>query len=263
MTKCEKGYFDVDASLVRHSLSLTMGRNQLIRRAINEIEDLVKESSVLGFAQPQMFPIPDEMEPEIPRVMFSSKGGHSQLLVSQISITFNVTYSDDWAQDHDRCLRYLLSKVDLLFAIARAGWKHFPGPSFSGVTTVFRVPADSQKSAVAMAAPFFANSEALVASANELSFRRSLTADNQFFDNLAIQTFVGVDESRLVTFNGIPKMCSDVLEACGVEISSDYNDRYAFNERDEYVSSAETLSKMLGAGFASALKAVGTIRQGG
>ncbi|WP_349984442.1 hypothetical protein ABRP17_016675 [Stenotrophomonas sp. WHRI 8082] len=239
-----------------------MGRNQMIRRAINDIEDLVKASSVDGFAQPQMFPFPDELEPEIPRVVFTSKGGHSQLMVSQISITFNVTYSDDWAADHEKCLNYLASKVRLLFDIARAGWKSFPGPSFTGVTTVFRAGADSQKAAVAMAAQFFANREELIASANELSCRRSLSVGDHFFNNLALQTFAGFDQSLLVALNGIPKMRSDSLTACGVEVSCDYNDRLAFNERDDYVSSESTLSGMLAAGFQSALEAVGTIRQG-
>ena len=239
-----------------------MGRNALIRRSINEIEDLVKAYSEDGFAQPQVFPIPDEMEPEIPRVMFNSKGGHSQLMVSQISITFNVTYSPDWAVDHNKCLAYLQSKIGLLFAIAQAGWKQSPKPSFTGVTTVFRVGAENQRAAIAMAAPFFAKSRELTESANELSARWSISVGDQFFSNLAMQTFVVIDESRMSLWNGLPRMRRDDLAACGVEISSDYNDRLAFNERDEYVSSAEILNNMLVAGYNAAREAVSTIRQG-
>lgn len=247
--------------LVRHSLSLTMGRNLSIRRMVNDIEDLIKQHSLGGFAQPQLIPVPDELDAEIPRVVFTSQGGHTQVVVSQVSVTFNANYSPDWAEDSDRCREYLLSKVDLLFSIASAGWRN-SSPHFAGVTTVFRIPADSRRDSVALLAPVFADRQLLTTRANELSCRWSLDEQDRFFNNVALQTFITLNEQSLNSTDVIPRINEDTIGACGVEIVSDYNDRLAFNVRPQYSTNATTVKEMLAAGYEAARNAVETLRQG-
>lgn len=254
--------FIVDALLVRHSLVLNMSRNPLIRRMINDIEDLIKSESLGGFAQPQLIPVPDELDAEIPRVVFTSQAGHTQVVVSQVSVTFNANYSPDWQGDPDKCRDYLLSKVDLLFKIAAAGWRHAKSPHFGGVTTVFRIPAANRAESVALLAPVFRDMQTLSKSANELSCRWSLDESEQFFNNIALQTFIALDDQLLSATDGIPRINDSTITACGVEIIGDYNDRLAFNGREHYSTNAETVKGMLSSGFEAAKNAVETIRQG-
>lgn len=247
--------------LVRHSISLTMGRNPSIRRMVNEIEDLIKAESIGGFAQPQLIPVPDELDPEIPRVVFTSKGGHTQVMVSQVSVTFNANYSPDWAQNPDKCRDYLLSKVDLLFRIVSIGW-HGVAPNFAGISTAFRVPADTREQSVAMLSRIFSDSGKFAGSATELSCRWSLSEEQRFFNNVALQTFITLDEQYLMQVDGVPRINAETINSCGVEILTDFNDRLAFNERVKYSTNRETVKEMLAAGYKSAVEALETLRQG-
>lgn len=247
--------------LVRHSISLTMGRNPSIRRMVNEIEDLIKAESIGGFAQPQLIPVPDELDPEIPRVVFTSKGGHTQVMVSQVSVTFNANYSPDWAQNPEGCRDYLLSKVDLLFKIVSIGWRG-GAPNFAGISTAFRIPADTREQSVSMLAQVFRDSGRFGDSATELSCRWSLSEGQQFFNNVALQTFITLDEQYLMQVDGVPRINADTINSCGVEVLSDFNDRLAFNERPQYSTNTETVKEMLAAGYKSAREAVETLRQG-
>lgn len=247
--------------LVRHSVSLTIGRNPSIRRMVNEMEDLIKAQSIGGFAQPQLIPVPDELDPGIPRVVFTSQGGHTQVVVSQVSVTFNANYSPDWAQDPAKCRDYLLSKIDLLFKIVAAGWRGAQ-PHFAGVSTVFRIPAATREQSVAMLSHMFCDSQKFAGKATELSCRWSLSERGQFFSNVSLQTFINLNEQYLAEVEGVPRINDQTIESCGVEIASDFNDRLAFNELAQYSTTTDTVKEMLVEGFKAAHDAVETLRQG-
>ncbi|WP_232149059.1 hypothetical protein [Stenotrophomonas sp. SY1] len=222
----------------------------------------MKAASEHGFVQPQIVPVPDEFGPEMPRVIFSSQAGYTQLLISQISVTFIANYSEDWASDPERCLSYLSSKVDLLFDIARVGWRKTAGPSFAGITTVLRIPAPNRNLSVEMMLPFFAESMNFSDIAGEVSCRWSRASDDHFFNNISVQTFINVDEGRVSFKNGLPVITDDVIDSCGVEISGDFNDRLAFNSHPEYSTDAACVREMLTKGYVSAQDALRTIRKG-
>lgn len=248
--------------LVQHSLTLTIGRNPLIRRAVNDIEDLVKAASEHGFVQPQIVPVPDEFGPEMPRLIFESRGGHTQLLVSQLGVTFNAQYSEDWARDPQRCLVFMAAKVDLLFEIARAGWRTTRGPSFSAIATTIRVPTVSRAASVEMLRQLFSDVAGLGDAAGEVSCRWSRSREERFFDNVAAQTFITVDESLVQFKNGLPMITDAVISDCGVEIAGDFNDRLAFNSSTDYVSDPAGVKAMLTRGYESAQDALRAIGKG-
>jgi hypothetical protein len=246
--------------LVQHSLSLNLKRNPAIRRQVNLIEDLVKDESEGRFAQPQVVPVPDELDPSVPRLIFVSKAGFSQLLISQVSVNFNVSYSPDWGLDPGKCEDYLRSKVDFLFKLAEAGWDFAQKPLFVGVTTNFRVPAADQADSVARLAQLFVESAMLAENANELSYRCSLSLEDHFYSNISVSTQVSLKAQAAAGFDGIPRFSPDTIEGYGIEVVGDYNDRLAYNFDENYRSSRETVDRMIGLGCRSAIDAVGKIR---
>lgn len=248
--------------LVQHSVSLTLKRNPAIRRRVNEIEDLVKERSEGRFAMPQVIPIPDELDPSVPRLIFVSKAGFSQLLVSQVGVVFNVTYSPDWGADFQRCEDYLRSKVDLLFKIAEAGWKDSSKPIFTGVTTTFRVPAKDQSDAVSRLAPSFSEAAMLAKQANELSYRWSLNVDERYYSNIAVSSQVSLKAHAAANADGIPRFSADNIEAFGIEVAGDYNDRLAYNLDEHHRTSIEMAQHMIGEGCRSAKEFVERFEHG-
>lgn len=234
--------------LVQHSLSLSLKKNPAIRRKVNDIEDLVKARSEGRFAMPQVIPVPDDLDPSVPRLIFVSKAGFSQLLISQIGVVFNVRYSPDWGSTPKKCEDYLRSKVELLFKIAEVGWEEFAKPLFSGVTTTFRIPTKDQQDAVSRLAPSFSNAAMLAAQANELSYRWSLNVGELYYDNIAISSQVNLKAQASANADGIPRFSAENIEAYGIEVAGDYNDRLAYNTNEHYRTSIEIMQHMIGEG---------------
>ncbi len=247
-----------NAQLVRHSIVLTLGRNPSIRRELNAFEDIVKGYSDGGYSQPQVVPVPDELDAEIPRVIFSSKGGHTQLLVSQVGVLINIEYSPDWAVDFQKCLAHAQGKVELLFELAAAGWKRSP-PLFAGVTTQSRFVTGSQSEAVAFVAPSFVECERLTKTANELSYRWSLDVDGRFYNNISVGSVQKVSDLASAASGNIPRFNPATIEHYAVDVSNDYNDRLAYNTSEQYTTDAGTVREMILAGWTElteALKAI-------
>ena len=63
---------------MQNSLAVAFTRQAAIRRAANGFEDALRDQ----YGQPNVLAIPDELDPEIPRIIFSSKHGSSQILIS-------------------------------------------------------------------------------------------------------------------------------------------------------------------------------------
>jgi hypothetical protein len=98
-------------SYIQNSFSIFFPRQEMIRRRVNEFEDTLTGR----YSQPQVLPIPDELDPEVPRILFDSKHGFSQIVISQINMSLNVSYSSDWQSDIGRGRNYLTERVPTLF----------------------------------------------------------------------------------------------------------------------------------------------------
>lgn len=248
----------MESMLVKHSLTLTMDRNSSIRRQVNGIEDVVRGYSEGGYSQPQVLPVPDELDPEIPRMIFSSRAGHSQILVSQLAISFNANYSSDWALDPEKCLNYLLSKIEMLFKIAQVGWDGAQ-PRFSGVVTTFHIDTADAAEAVGVIAPSFTDSARLLREAGEASYRWSLAVDEEHYKNISVSTLVKLRATLQGTVDSIPKFNSKTVQGYGVEVQGDLNDRLAYNLRDGYESSEDTARRLATTGYDTTREVVASL----
>ena len=59
-------------------------------------------------------PIPDDQDPGLPRVVFSSKSGFSQIVISQISVALAVQYSEDFQLDSSKGEKYIVERLSLI-----------------------------------------------------------------------------------------------------------------------------------------------------
>ena len=62
-----------------------------IRRYLNDIEDVFKD----WFGVPQTVAVPDDFNPQVPRVIMSSKDGLCQISFSQISIDLSMRSNNE------------------------------------------------------------------------------------------------------------------------------------------------------------------------
>lgn len=95
---------------IQSQFSIKFPRYPLIRRKVNDIEDIL----ISSYNQPQILPLPDEVNPELPRIIFNSKNGHSNIQISQISITLNIIYDDKFCFNVDRCFSYIQERINLI-----------------------------------------------------------------------------------------------------------------------------------------------------
>ncbi|WP_396615429.1 hypothetical protein ACHZ97_14220 [Lysobacter soli] len=237
--------------LVRHSVLLSMTRQVGVRRAANAIEDALRARFPGKYVQPQTLPVPDDMDPEFPRVIFTTSSGFTQIVISQVAVALNVGYSPDWARDH-KGVEYLRERVPVLFEIVAAINPEIR-TLFTGVTTVFHVKTANPAASVAKVARCFSSPE--FGEANELNFRRSIAREGSYYDNLSVQTFARWSEQLIGNASGVPRMSIESATETGIEIVGDFNDRFAYNETESYFTTPKAVEVLLDRGYGAALRA--------
>lgn len=229
---------------VQNSFSVAFLRQPQIRRRVNDFEDALAGR----YGQPQQFPVPDELDPNVPRIVFGSLGGHSQVAISQIAVSLNVVYSDDWQTDISKGKEYLLERLPQIFSALKA--LEIP-VSFSGIVTMVRIPAratDRQILSELVKRLKMPQAGAL----RELSVRTSKAEKRLYFNNLTLQNYRIWRPQEPSPLGPVPLPDKDAVER-GVEILSDYNDRLAFNESTGYSSSEKIAAQIVDAGISSVL----------
>ena len=237
---------------VHNSFSVVFPRQQQIRRLANEFEDRLKGK----YFQPQIISVPDDLDPEVPRMIFGSEHGFSQIVVSQVSIAINVAYSPDWQLEISKGQNYLLEQVPLLFELLDVldGVK----PYFCGLNTQVNIPSTAEdETIIRQLSKVFLKDQVLEA-VHDIQLKTTTIVSEQFFNNITLQNY------RVWRTNGsqqgVPRFSlRDVLER-GVQITGDFNDRYAFNEREGYTSNQEVAAQVIENGLAEVRSVIERLR---
>lgn len=225
--------------LVQHSLTVHYDRHLLIRRDANRLEDALNEACPGGYGPPQLVPVPDEFEPEFPRIMFNANSGYSSITVSQVAIAFTVNYSEDWQRDPNKCVEYLKQRTSTLFKLLE---KIKINITFVGIGTKIRLGsrandgAEVMKALRTLVAPDFE-----VADPIEMSVRVSNGVDNKYFNNIVISSYASWTTEVAAT----GRFSQGSRTETGVELTGDYNSRFAFNEGNAIAASLEESLSMV------------------
>ena len=243
---------------LQNGFSVTFPRVPNIRRMANKFEDTLTTLAPDHYTQPHIIPVPDEFEPELPRIIFGSQHGFSQIIISQISMVLNVAYSPDWQLDIRKGRDYLHQRVSVLFSLLAT--LDDAKPFFSGLTTHARLVAeDSLGEQVILR--YFAKryaSKAADQDVHDLQIKVTRVHEDQYFDNLTVQNVrVWKIDSQPSDVMRLP--AASVIEH-GLDIVGDYNDRYAFNENLGYFSSAVAASEIIDRGIDAVSEQIGELR---
>ena len=93
--------------------SLKYNRQPKIRRAANAIEDALQAH----YMPPQTMPLTDDFDPAVPRIIVQSKGGHSKITFSQISVDLIVKFDNEYATDYEKTKDYIIKRVGLVLDV--------------------------------------------------------------------------------------------------------------------------------------------------
>lgn len=215
-----------------------------IRRRVNDFEDILRED----YLQPQVLPIPDEFQADAPRIIFVSQHGFSQIVVTQVSIGLTINYSANWQVNTNYRREYLLERIPKLFTLIsriRKG-KSRVRPFYCGLSTVVRLADEKKEFDIA---PHLARIYLVQPDIKKLyDFQLKLTTVEmqQFFSNVTVENY------RTHIIEGVPQEVIRLPEkrasALGIQITGDYNDRYAFQERPKYRTSSDNVRAVIEGG---------------
>lgn len=236
---------------MQSSFSILFPRQKEIRRRANDFEDRLKQQ----YFQPQIIPVPDDLDPEVPRIIFGSEHGFSQIIISQISIVLHASYSPDWQVDISKGKKYLLDRIPMMFDLLTLlnEMKSY----FCGLTT--RVNLVSRQSDAnildRLASIFLKEKENDI---NEFQMKTTRVIGNRFYSNVTVQNYHLWKLEELL--QGVVRLPQKEASEWGIRIIGDFNDRFSFNEKAGYFSSMDCAKEIIENGLVEVEKAFFRIR---
>lgn len=97
------------------NVSLKFPYKEKIRRLVNDVEDFFSNL----YHKPTVLPVPDEIEPMIPRITLNSKNGHSTINIYQIGLDFVVNFDDQYRYDYNKCEKYIRERMILIHSFLK------------------------------------------------------------------------------------------------------------------------------------------------
>lgn len=191
-----------------------------IRRRANDFEDALKEA----YSIPQIIPVPDDFDPNAPRIIFGSKHGFSNIFISQLSITLQVSYDENYQTDEGQRIQYLRERIPVLYELLKSVKAEV---AFSGLVTFIDISSNASEEDIMRRLRSHLNPDRQE-DLYDIRFMFTVVRDNHYFVNTLIENYrVWSNEVSLLHIPRLPT--SDSIEH-GVRIQVDVNDRYAFNE---------------------------------
>lgn len=204
------------------NISIKFPYREKIRRDANLIEDMFSEF----YLQPTVMPIPDEIEPMIPRISLNSKNGHSNISFSQIGIDFNVNFDERYRYDYNLCELYISERMNKLteyLSEIKMSEIYYVGM----MTQIRLIDDDSFDEIKEIKEKYLSNLD--VDNLYDFNEKITLLEDDEFFENISIgnyRDFVGN------IINGhIPAIVSfekAQISQKGVFVVLDINNRYKY-----------------------------------
>lgn len=234
--------------IIESSLSIYFNRQLEIRKKSGNIEELINDRFPNTYSLPFVIPIPDEFDPNIPRLIFSEVNAHSQIVISQVNISLNIRFLPEQQFDREMCKRKI---KEVAFKIYEIGSKAFnTNPLFIGLFTridIYSILADDIK-IIDYLSKMFLNDRIeqkfmIDEQIYDIEIKLTKKVDEQFFSNITIRNFREWQLS--IPLMELPRFSEKKSLTRGLQILVDYNDRYAFNEKEDYFTNAEVLEKII------------------
>lgn len=240
-----------DPQFTQSSFSIFMSRNTRILDRVNELSAALKST----YFDPEAVAITSDASPEFPRLRFQSQHGFSQILVSEISIILNIRYSLDWQKDLPRAHNYLEDRSSLAFDLAEIVGST---PFFCGMTTEAAISSQSRSEDFLPRLADFYGLHFNTDNPHDVVVKITSVLKDQYFLNVTVQNY---RSWSLAPFQqGILRFSNANAVERGVQITVDFNDRYAFNENPNYLTTQDARKTVIAIGLEELTSVVERLR---
>lgn len=234
--------------IIESSLSIYFNRQFEIRKNVGNIEHSLNDIFPNTYSPPFVIPIPDELDPNIPRLIFNAVNAYTQIVISQVNISLNTRFLPEYQSDREMCKKKIKEVALKIYEIGRKAFN--TNPLFIGLFTridISSILTDDIK-IIDYLSKMYLNEridQKFMKDSQiydiEIKFTRKV--DEQFFSNIIIKNFR--EWQFPLTLKEIPRFSEKKSLVRGLQILVDYNDRYAFNEKEDYFTSIEALEKII------------------
>jgi hypothetical protein len=228
--------------LTNNSLTVHFERNPNVRKLVFEIEDKAKELGA-HFMQPNPIPIPDDMDPAAPRIIFEAIHGFAQIVIAQNHIALNTRYSDDYKTNTGKCQAYIEKHASILYDIITSTIK---SPIFfTGLSSVANIlfQASDEDIMKLIQRHYHLDTAGLF----DIDIKTTKVINETYFNNLRVQN------GRMIDSNPpspeIKPVSISTVTTRGIQLQFDFNDRYSFNENKGHQASKEKCRDLICKGF--------------
>lgn len=197
-----------------------------------------------------------DVSSDVPQLIFASHHGHSQIVVADSSVTLNVNYSPDWQTKVTEARGYVLERADLAFDIMET--LKDVQLLFCGSLTRVHLPSKQSDEAITqrVAETFLKKQER--DPYHDIILRLTTVVDDLYFSNMLIQNY-RVWNTGPLPLGGVLRLSRRQAVERGVEIISDYNSRYAFNEDRDFDVTRESARDIIDRNAAAIAKACAVV----
>lgn len=229
-------------NFVQAQFSLKYEPQPKIRRSVNDIGDFLQQH----YGTPQTMPLPDEIAPEAPRIILYSKNGHSQIIFSQISVDFIVTFDNEFLNDFSKTQVYIQERVALIVELLKK--ININEYLFCGITYNARLDIGEQRPIEFIRG--YLGGDIPRDGLYEASQNIACVRDDKFFVNQQIGTYKEFQGRPGVVLN-LFEIGNSVMVSEGISLVLDINNRYQYiyqnrkNSIDDCMSDINTIFLML------------------
>lgn len=204
------------------------------------------DAALRGFYHPSQPVFDGEQGSQSRALLFSSRHGFSQIVITASSVVLNGSYSPDWQLTPTRIQEYLNERVGRVFNLI----KLMPEPLeilFSGVIHRVQMPSsNSDAELVNKISKLYLTETLNTKSLSDVVVRTTQIIEDCFFSNIAVQNY------RLsntpISNNVLPQSNVHAFER-GVDVTIDFNSRHSFNEDRGFANDLHGIRQMLGLSF--------------
>ncbi|MFX0197820.1 MAG: hypothetical protein ACFFCW_16995 [Candidatus Hodarchaeota archaeon] len=133
-------------------------------------------------------------------------------------------------------------------------------PLFGGLTTLVRIHNMNQEDESFSRLSKHFLKEPDIIDAHDIQIKLTRVLSKEFFSNITIQNY-RVQKSEGMQQDIAPAPRREVLET-GIQISGDYNDRYAYNEKGDYHSTKDKSIEIIDGGLQIISETIKQIAEG-
>lgn len=246
-----------EALYTESSFSVIFPRQADIRLNLNDFERKLKGH----YGQPQIINIPDDIGPEAPRAVFISNDTYCQMAISQVNIVLTINYPTNLQPDMEMCKNYLLEKSSLVFDMVnsiKVGGKLLKA-SYCGFTMTVQIPVINEEINVIGLIAKTLNVKGNYKDIHDMSRRIARIVKDKYFSNIVIENYRTWQFDLPTT--GIVKLRNADVKEQGIQIIGDYNDKFAYQERNSYSTTKSEMNKVIEQGLKVIAQTIEEVRR--